>query len=83
MSLYDLQAHLLASGANKNDRVIVLVEECIESGTTGHNDIVTALDRLNYDRQHVRIMLTKSAGQDPERHHWMKDKAGNYSLHAQ
>lgn len=66
--------------AGKVDRLIALISACIVEGVTAEGQIIAVLRGLGYDRKFVGAVLNGSAGSDPDRHHWRKDKGKTFSL---
>lgn len=68
-------------GPNKHDQATILISACIGEGLDTRPRIVGALRHLGLDYRHVNIVLNKLTGGDPQRHRWMRDAEGCYSLH--
>jgi hypothetical protein len=83
MSLADLHNTLLASGCNRNDQVIMLIERCLELGLNTDRAIIGTLMKLDYKPGHVARMLKEQAGLNPANSRWRRDKDGVYHSHAQ
>ena len=76
-----LQAFLetIPPQCNKHDRVIVLIEACLDEGIDTRKGIVDALVKLGFNYRHVAILLNEGTGESPERHNWRRDENGRYS----
>ena len=81
MSLHRLKAHLIASGCNKQEQVLTLIEAYLGDGASVGSDIVRTISELGYDGRFVGIQLSKSAGSNPARYLWKKSEDGTYCLH--
>ena len=68
--------------ANKNDRLVVVIEALIEAGVNTRPRIIGAAKGFGFDRGHVGAVLEKSEGPDPRRHRWQRDANGVYRTHA-
>ena len=66
---------------SKHDRVIVLIQACIEGGFDTKERILGALQRMDCHKTHAQIILSKSTGSNPSRHRWQRDEAGIYRNH--
>lgn len=72
MTLADLDAELIASGCNKNDRAFILLQACLDEGSCAGSELRKKLGELGFDRTHVRIMLEKNAGTSPKWSKWQQ-----------
>ena len=81
--LADLRALEIAcgTGANKNERVIVLIHACIHAGCNTKGAIQQALGLLGWNVSHALIILSKSTGNNPTLYRWRRDEAGIYTNH--
>ena len=81
--LADLRALDIAcgQGANKHDRVIVLIHACIDAGCNTKGAIQEALGQLGWNLPHAMIVLSKSTGNNPSLYRWQRDEAGIYRNH--
>ena len=60
-------------GANKHDRMIVLIAACIDEGINTGTRIVGVAKRLEFDGQHAGIVLSTGVGR-----YWERDENGTY-----
>ena len=81
--LADLRALDIAcgTGANKHERVIVLIHACIDAGCNTKVAIQQALGRLGWNVRHALIILSNSTGNNPDLYRWQRDEAGIYRNH--
>lgn len=81
MSLQTLNETMIESGCNQHDRAITLIKACIEIGVNRGPAIVSKVSGLGFDKRFVGLTLTKSAGRNPARHHWVRGDDDLYRLH--
>lgn len=81
MILHRLKDHLIASGCNQQEQVLMLIEAHLGDGASVGSDIVRTISDLGYDRRFVGIQLSASAGSNPDRYPWRKSEDGTYCLH--
>lgn len=67
-------------GTNRNELAIVLIQACITAEIDRGSQIVGVISSLGFDARHVGAILSKGAGNYPDRH-WKKDGDGRYRLH--
>ncbi|WP_137870978.1 hypothetical protein [Sphingopyxis sp. 2PD] len=60
-------------GANKHDRMLVLIAACIDEGINTGPRIVGVAKRLNFDGQHAGITLSTGVGK-----YWERGENGTY-----
>ena len=81
MSLVTLRDYLIENGCNQPAQVVTLIKACIESGIDKGPEIVSTVSDLGFDKSYVGLMLRKSAGRNPKRHHWVRETDGRYRVH--
>lgn len=69
-------AHLL----NRNEQAITAIGVLIAYGINRKRQLCGVMKRLGFKPSHIALMVIKSAGNDPERHHWYRDDQGFYRL---
>ena len=80
-ALIDLDRVLEEGGANRHDRVLLLIEECIRQGIDAGPLIISVLCKLGFKKQHVGLLLDDSKGANSESYRWYRDDGGRYRLH--
>ena len=73
-----LDAVLIGSGANKNDRADLLINTCIGHGITAGPKIVATLVYLGFDQRHVGARLGGAIKVEPVWPYWGRHEDGTY-----
>tara|TARA_R110000765_G_scaffold267578_1_gene366624 strand:- start:179 stop:487 length:309 start_codon:yes stop_codon:yes gene_type:complete len=76
----DIEAIWANNKLNRNEQALIAIGVLIAYGVDRKRPICGAMKRLGFKPSHAAVMLTKSAGNNPERHHWNCNSAGIYSL---
>tara|TARA_B100000678_G_scaffold235847_1_gene205322 strand:- start:1920 stop:2216 length:297 start_codon:yes stop_codon:yes gene_type:complete len=66
--------------ANQHDRVIALIEICIERGIDTGKCITAVLSKLGFKKRHVGLLLNELAGPTSVSARWYHE-GGRYKLH--
>ena len=77
-NLRALDQSLVDSGVNKNDRVLLLINACINQGIDTGARIVGTVVQLGFNRQHVGMTLKHGLQRQPEWPNWGRHDAGTY-----
>ena len=77
-SLRTLDQALLDCRVNKNDRVHLLINACINEGFDNGKRIVGALVRLGFNGQHVGMTLKHGLQKEPHWPNWGRHDDGTY-----
>lgn len=73
---------LKRAGANRHDRVILLIDHCIEARVDSGSLIIHTLAKLGFDRRHVGKLLNELCGNTETNYRWLKNAEGRYERHA-
>jgi hypothetical protein len=76
----DIEAIWTTKKFNRNEQALIAIGVLIAYGVDRKRPICGAMKRLGFKPSHAAVMLTKSAGNNPERHNWNCNSAGIYSL---
>ena len=76
----DIEALWAIHKLNRNEQAVVAIGVMIARGIDLRRRICGAMKRLGFKPSHAAVILNKSAGNDPERHHWKRNSQGVYSL---
>ena len=79
-ALVELDQMLKDVKANKHDRVITLIEICIERGIDTGKRITVVLSKLGFTKRHVGILLNELASPTSASGRWYRD-GDRYKLH--
>lgn len=76
----DIEAIWANNKLNRNEQALLAIGVFLAHGLDRKRQICGAMKCLGFKPSHAAVMLTKSAGNDPARHHWKCNSAGIYSL---
>ena len=79
MNLDQLNEFLLEKEPNSNERVALLIGECIRLGTDKGTEIVETICSLGYNIKHVGLQLSINTGRRGSSHLFQKLPCGRYS----
>lgn len=65
---------------NRNEQAVIAIGVLIAYGVNRRRQICGAMKRLGFKPSHAAVILKKSAGNNPQRHHWQRNSDGSYSL---
>ena len=78
--LIKLDQMLKDAKASKHDRVLALIEICIERGVDQGARITSALETLGFNKRHVGILLHELSGPALASNRWVRE-GDRYKLH--
>jgi hypothetical protein len=76
----DIEAIWATQKLNRNEQALIAIGVFLAYGLDRKRQICGAMKGLGFKPAHAAMMLTKSAGNDPEYHHWKCNSEGSYSL---
>jgi alkylhydroperoxidase/carboxymuconolactone decarboxylase family protein YurZ len=76
----DIEAIWTTKKLNRNEQALIAIGVLIAYGVDRKRPICGAMKRLGFKPSHAAMVLTKSAGNESEYHHWKCNSDGSYSL---
>jgi hypothetical protein len=73
-----LDGQLAASGVNRHDRALTIINGCINEGIDRGPEIIAALACLGFNPKHAGITLSSNIQRDPVWPYWGRRDCGQY-----